>query len=268
MKEKEKRNTNGKRSWLQIIFGRTMIILLLLAVHFFLFFAVMMKLAAYVPYLVGGVTVMTAVMLIYILNTRDDPTLKLSWCFLVAVVPVFGMMMYVFVRMDLGHRIYRKIDKRAVEDSRKYVPDQKELLEDIRRQEPELYGMAHYLDCYSGLGICRAGEGEYYPLGEDMFRAVLTELEKAEKFIFLEYFIITEGEMWGKILDVLRRKAAAGVEVRVMYDGTCSVFDLPYDFPKKLEKMGIRCKVFSPLQPLSPPIIITGITEKYWSSTV
>lgn len=249
MKEKEKKNTNGKRSWLQIIFGRTMIILLLLAVHFFLFFAVMMKLAAYVPYLVGGVTVMTAVMLIYILNTRDDPTLKLSWCFLVAVVPVFGMMMYVFVRLDLGHRIYRKIDKRAVEDSQKYVPDQKELLEDIRRQEPELYGMAHYLDCYSGLGICRAGEGEYYPLGEDMFRAVLTELEKAEKFIFLEYFIITEGEMWGKILDVLRRKAAAGVEVRVMYDGTCSVFDLPYDFPKKLEKLGIRCKVFSPLQP-------------------
>lgn len=248
-KEQTFRQESRKRNWLQIVFGRTMIILVLLAIHFLLFFAVLMKLTAYLPYLMGGVTAMTAVMFIYILNTRDDPTLKLSWCVLVALAPVFGVMLYFFVRLDLGHRMYRNIDKRTVSDSRQYAPDQTEVLENIRLQEPELYGMARYLDRYSGLGICKAQEGAYYPVGERMLSAMLEELEKAEKFIFLEYFIISEGVMWDRMLEVLRSKAAQGVEVRVLYDGTCSVFNLPYDYPKTLESMGIHCKVFSPLQP-------------------
>lgn len=247
--EKRPAQEVGKRSILQIVFGRTMIILVLLAVHFFLFFALLMELTAYLPYWMGGVTVMTAVMLVYILNTRDNPSQKLSWCFLVAVAPVFGVMLYFFVKLDLGHRIYRKIDTRAAENSRSFVPDQAGILESIRRREPELYGTAYYLDRYSGLGICPAEGCRYFPVGEEMLEAMLSELEKAEKFIFLEYFIISEGKMWNSILEVLQRKAAQGVEVRVMYDGTCSVFNLPYNYPKKLESMGIRCKLFSPLRP-------------------
>ena len=82
-----------------------------------------------------------------------------------------------------------------------------------------------------------------------MFEAILQELEKAEKFIFLEYFILDQGEMWDAILQILERKAAAGVDVRVMYDGTCEFTLLPRDYPKELEKKGIRCQVFAPLEP-------------------
>lgn len=249
MKKRNVRN-NGKRSFLQIIFGRTVIILLLLAIHFLLFFASILKLAEYLPYLMGGMTAVTAVMLIYILNTKDNPSLKLSWCVVVAVFPLFGVTLYFFIKWDVGHRIYREIDRRAAEESRRFVPDQKPLLEEIRQQEPELYGMANYLDRHSGLGIAPGGETVYFPVGEAMLERMLQELEKAEKFILMEYFIITEGQMWGSVLDVLKRKAAQGVEIRVMFDGTCTVFNLPADYPKTLEKMGIRCKVFSPMRPL------------------
>ena len=74
-------------------------------------------------------------------------------------------------------------------------------------------------------------------------------LEKAEKYIFLEYFIIKEGAMWNKILDILSEKAKNGVEVRVLYDGTNAVFNLPYNYPKKLKKLNINCKMYSPLRP-------------------
>ena len=67
----------------------------------------------------------------------------------------------------------------------------------------------------------------YFPLGEDKLEAMLAELEKAEKYIFMEYFIVEEGYMWGRILDVLTRKAKEGVEVRVMYDGMCEMSTLP-----------------------------------------
>ena len=89
----------------------------------------------------------------------------------------------------------------------------------------------------------------YYPLGEDKFEAMLEELEKAEDFIFMEYFIIEEGYMWGRILDVLTRKAKDGVDIRVMYDGMCEMSTLPVNYWKLLEKEGVKAKAFSPIKP-------------------
>lgn len=88
-----------------------------------------------------------------------------------------------------------------------------------------------------------------FPQGEDKFAALLEELQKAEKFIFLEYFIIDEGYMWGSILKILADKAAQGVDVRVLYDGMLEISTLPWDYPRRLEKLGIRCKAFAPIQP-------------------
>ena len=62
-------------------------------------------------------------------------------------------------------------------------------------------------------------------MGEDKFASMIKELEKAEKFIFMEYFIVEEGIMWDTILEILKRKVNEGVEVRFMYDGMCA-FDL------------------------------------------
>jgi cardiolipin synthase len=87
----------------------------------------------------------------------------------------------------------------------------------------------------------------YFPLGENKFEAMLEELEKAKEYIFMEYFIIEEGYMWGRILDVLTRKAKEGVEIRVMYDGMCEMSTLPPDYWKLLEEQGIHARAFSPI---------------------
>ncbi len=245
----DNRKKHGKRGFHQIVFGRTMIILLLLAFHFLVFLAVIMYFTSALPYFLGSITAVSAVALIYILNTRENPSLKLSWCVLIALFPIFGISLYFFVKMDLGHRIYRKIDQRAMEETRKYVPDQTGIMEHIRNQEPELYPMAYYLNKYSGFGVCAAQEMRYFPVGEDMMPCLLEELEKAEHYIFLEFFIITEGQMWGSILQILQKKAKQGVEIRVMYDGTNTVNKLPHNYCRKLKKMGISCKIFSPMHP-------------------
>ena len=79
---------------------------------------------------------------------------------------------------------------------------------------------------------------------------MLRELEKAQHFIYLEYFIVNEGLMWGKVLEILARKARQGVDIKMMYDGTCELTTLPYDYPKRLEALGIQCKMFSPISPI------------------
>ncbi len=83
-----------------------------------------------------------------------------------------------------------------------------------------------------------------------MFEQLMEELKAAKHFIFMEYFIIDRGYMWDSILEVLRQKAEEGVEVRVMYDGMCCLMLLPYHYPQKLENMGIRCQMFSPIKPV------------------
>jgi cardiolipin synthase len=78
---------------------------------------------------------------------------------------------------------------------------------------------------------------------------MMKQLEQAEHFIFMEYFIVDEGVMWGKILELLAKKAAEGVEIRFLYDGTCEFSLLPHDYPKRLKKLGIHCKVVLPATP-------------------
>ncbi len=92
-------------------------------------------------------------------------------------------------------------------------------------------------------------EVEYFPLGENKWVEMLKQLEQAKDFIFLEYFIVDEGLMWGTVLDVLARKAKEGVEIRMLYDGTCEFSLLPHNYPKKLAELGIHCKVFAPFTP-------------------
>lgn len=88
----------------------------------------------------------------------------------------------------------------------------------------------------------------YYPLGEELFAAMASDLQKAEKFIFMEYFIIEGGLFWGSILEILKAKAASGVEVRVVYDDIGCMMTLPGNYGKQLKKFGIKCVPFARLR--------------------
>ena len=93
-------------------------------------------------------------------------------------------------------------------------------------------------------------EVTYFPVGEDKFAALMEALRAARKFIFMEYFIIEEGYMWGSILEVLVQKAAEGVDVRVMYDGMCEISLLPADYCKRLREKGIKARAYAPIKPV------------------
>ena len=239
----------SKRGLLRIIFGRTTSIFLLLSINFGIVFYVLFDLAKGLPLLFGSVEIFTAVMLIYLINTQDNPSIKLSWAFVISTVPLLGAVLYFFVRFDLGHRVNRKLLKRSIEASYPFLPEQQELMQSLKETDKSLCNLAHYLKNHGNFPIYQNSEVTYFPVGEDMFREMLLQLEQAEKFIFMEYFLVSEGIMWGKLLDVLKRKAAEGVEIRFLYDGMNAFTNLPYSYPKELENFGIRCKMFAPIRP-------------------
>ena len=240
----------GKRGLFSIIFSRTIVILVALLLQIALLFLLLSPVFEYVSVLMGGVAVLTIVMLLYILNTNSNPTVKLSWCIIIAALPLFGTILYFWLKFDIGSRVGQHLVRRSLDSSAACCPDRQAMLDQIRCEDRIFYNLAHYLHTNGGHTVYTNTKVTYFPLGEDKYREMLAQLEQAEKFIFMEYFTIGPSHMWDTILEVLARKANEGVEVRVMYDGTSAIACLPYGYPKELEKLGIRCKMFSPLLPL------------------
>ena len=112
------------------------------------------------------------------------------------------------------------------------------------------FNHARYLLSASGYPIYDDADAEYFPTGESCYAAMLEELQKAEHYIFIEFFIIATGKMWTPILELLREKAAAGVDVRVVYDDFGCITRLPMGYAKKLREMGIRAHAFNPYIPI------------------
>ena len=107
-----------------------------------------------------------------------------------------------------------------------------------------------YLDKFAGFPVYENTRTRYLSPGEEIYKALLCELEKAQSYIFLEFFIIEEGTMWNSILEILKRKVSEGVDVRIIYDDIGCFLRLPKDYPKTLRSYGIRCLVFNKFKPL------------------
>ena len=236
----------SKRNVLQVIFSRTMLIMVLIVLEFAYIVARVYALAEYIPILLGGEFIVVAVMMTIILNSKGNATVKMSWCFLVGVVPILGSVVYFVVRYDWGYRLIQKLISYTEIESRKNLPEQEELLAEVKEKDIQTYHIAQYLRKTSGSMVSSNNQVTYFSIGEDMFDKMIEELEAAQEYIFLEYFMIAHGEMWNKILKILVKKAEEGVDVRLLYDGTCSVYLLPYKYPKYIEEMGIKCRMFSP----------------------
>ena len=243
----------GKRGFLNLLFGRTAVVLILLIVQFMIIFSFFQWLEQYWGYYYLATTVIAICTGIYILNSPGDATGKLTWMVLIMAVPVFGAVLYLWVRLDVGHRMYHKRLSAIIERTRNMLNTEPETAEKLKLEHPDLHELGVYLDRFGGFPVYEGCHVKYFPSGEEKFEDLLTELEKAREFIFLEYFIVDEGYMWGRILEILRRKAAEGVEVRLLYDGTNAGYRLPYSYPAKLALLGIRCKVYA----LPRPVVST-----------
>ena len=193
--------------------------------------------------------VFTVLMFFHLFNSDMDATGKLTWMFLLAVIPIPASIFLWFTEKDVGHRTLKRMVQQRIDESRDLLHQDPEVLRDPEIESSGTDDLCRYLNRSGSFPLYANTETRFFPQGEDKFAALLEELQKAEKFIFLEYFIIDEGYMWGSILKILADKAAQGVDVRVLYDGMLEISTLPWDYPRRLEKLGIRCKAFAPIQP-------------------
>ena len=240
----------GQKGVIHAIFSRFGLVLILLLLQVGLLFSIFRWFGNLWPHYFGGSVVVTSAMVIYLLNSKMDNSAKITWMVVVAIAPVVGIPMFFYVKSNFGHNILRKRLLELEDQLRGWLPQSQKAMEQLKALEPGAASLAKYLyGRGGGFPVYQNTAMTYFPGGEAKFEELLRQLETAEEYIFVEYFIIDEGLMWGRILEILARKAAQGVDVRVMYDGTCEFSTLPRDYPRRLEALGIRCKVFAPVTP-------------------
>lgn len=239
----------GQRGLLHGIFSRLGIILLLLLAQIFVLFCMFWRFQKFLPHFFGGTTIFSVIMVLYLFNKEMNSGVKMTWLLLIMLVPVFGALLFCYTQTEIGHRAVKERLNRLLNETKNSIPQKESTIQKLCREDSGTAALSVYLNRTGCFPVYDNTAVTYFPLGEEKFAELLEQLKKAEHFIFMEYFIIDEGVMWGKILEILAQKAAEGVDVRVMYDGMCEFALLPLDYPKRLKALGIKCKMFAPVTP-------------------
>ena len=188
----------------------------------------------------------------YIIGKDDNSAYKIGWIVLIMALPLFGGLFYLFSGDKKPARRMRNRLHAQHEQYRGCLTKKEGLQElppEMREQCARAAETFRYVKNVSDFPAYTDTEVKYYPTGEEMFVDMMEDLKSAQHYIFLEYFIVSEGKMWESILEVLRQKAAEGVEVRMIYDDMGCVARLPGGYDSWLEKYGIKCMAFNPVIP-------------------
>ena len=185
---------------------------------------------------------------IAIVNRSMSPESKVTWL-IVTFVPVFGPLLYLM----FGERRLSKKELKQLQELNSiafHENNGRQLHLQLQETDKSAYGIINaLLHMDSNAEVYDHTDSQFFANGEEMWQQMLEDLKRAEKFIFLEYYIVDEGLMWDSILEVLEEKAAQGVEVKMLYDDIGCMVTLPGDYTVHLRSKGIDAHKFNKVIP-------------------
>ncbi len=190
-------------------------------------------------------SVIGIITVIFLTNRRGNPDHKISWIIFILLFPIFGISVYLLWG---GNSLMPHIRKKMRVCESHYLPyldDNKDIKERLVYNDIVHSRQAEYLVNESGYPLYDGTSSEYLPSGERFFERLLAECENARKYIYIEFFILAEGYMWDEIHKILKRKAAEGVEVKIIFDDFGSIKRQSRGFLEELQREGIKVAVFN-----------------------
>ena len=232
----------------RVIASRLIITFIAVIFQFFWIYQIANWLAPY-SFLINLILrVLAFLFVLYVASQRNESSYKILWLIIILTLPVFGTIMYIF----WGDKKTSKPLDNKLQNSRRAIffkPIQdKKIYEEIKKDDAHLAQNFAYIERKTGFPVYKNESTEYYSSGEQYYESIIKELEKAEKFIYIEYFIIAEGKFWNSMIEIMERKAKKGVDVRVIYDDFGSLMTLPTGYQYILMKKGIKCIQFNPIK--------------------
>lgn len=241
------------RKLFKVITSRLLWSVLLIGFEFFL----MVYLVFWAAYARGYYiyfAILSAFVTVFVLTRKESPSYKVVWIALASVFPTLGGVLYLlFGNKKIGHRAELRL-KNYINSHLTLSKDVEEMDETRKLlQKDGDVRLANYIYNMTGLPAYNNTSAVYFPTGEEFFSDMFSSLKKAQRYIFIEYFIIGLGEVWNKTLEILKCKVEEGVDVRLIYDDMGSINAVPIHYEKVLRSYGIKAKVFNPVKPHMNP---------------
>ncbi|MDR3312709.1 MAG: PLDc N-terminal domain-containing protein, partial [Spirochaetaceae bacterium] len=177
-------------SWVRVIFRRRLLVIILLTLQALFFGAIIGSSSLQYSSVSRALIPISFAVCLYILNKKEKPAYKLTWIMLILIVPIFGGIFYIVFTIQSSSRKLRRQTHKTDAALRPLflLPGDSlpRILEEYRDCAPQV----RYLQEFAGFPVYRRTRTAYFPSGEAFFERLLPELEKAKKYIFLEFFIL------------------------------------------------------------------------------
>lgn len=241
-----------KTSTTRIVIGRIVSIIPVIFLQGFIIFVLAKWLAPFATFFYTILSVLSTLFTLYLIAKKDEGAYKMLWLLVIFLAPLPGAFMYLFY----GNKRTGKQLEQRIKDVNITIPvqlnDDTELMKALETENKSVAQTFGYVKHMTGFPVLKNETAQYYPVGELLFEQMLTALKEAKRYVFLEYFIIQEGVLWGAMVDIMEQKVKEGVDIRVLYDDIGSFGTFSTKNRISLLKKGIKCEKFNPL------IIISG----------
>ncbi|MBR3692988.1 MAG: cardiolipin synthase [Erysipelotrichales bacterium] len=237
------------RKIVRLLTSKALIVTVLILLQVIALCISIMYLASYYAYLRSFLFILSLIIGIQVINHRGNPSYKIAWIIVIMAFPLFGGIFYVLFGNKKMPKKQVVQNLASIKQMARYLKRENGYIEELKAKDLDAYKLAYYLEEHSGFPLYTHCDTTYLSSGEMYFECLLSELKKAKKYIFMEYFIIEEGIFFTSILEVLHEKVSQGVEVYFIYDDAGCVGKIPPHYDHKLQQMGIHCLAFNPIEP-------------------
>lgn len=228
------------------IAGRVVAVIVPVAMQFLWYLLILKWLSKAAGLLSIVLTVLSFLFVLYINTKREESSYKTLWLIVILTFPVLGAVMYIiFGNNNTAKKLEKNITKARLHMDYE-LSDGEKCIGELEREDKRLAQSVKRISDATGFPMVKLDSAEYFSVGEEMFADMCKELEKAEKYIFAEYFILQNGKFLNTVVDIMAKKAAQGVDVRIMYDDLGSIATYSLADALKLGEKGIKCVPFNP----------------------
>ena len=228
-----------------VIPGRIITAGLLILFQIAVFVVVGLSISKWATAFYRAIQLFAVILSVVIISKRDNPSYKLTWIVFILLAPFVGGVLFFMWGNGKARPILRKRFAAQKRITRRHLRQNHSVVESLKEKDIYHSRQSQFLYYESGCPVYTDTSVEYLSPGEQFFPRMLEELRQAEKFIFIEYFIVAQGEMWKQIHDILKTKAALGVEVRVIFDDFGSISRQNRNFVEILRSEGIKVVSFN-----------------------
>lgn len=241
------------RKILKFLMSRLFLSVLLIALQLVLLFHLYNLVLSDHPFYSQILTWISILLCLWVIYHKQEPDYIIGWIMVIMLFPLYGAVFYIL----FGKKPLNIVGRKRTEDFIKNYTDgltnvpayPLSSVNALKNYDSDLFRQSRYISAVSYNHVWANTEVEYYADGTSFLKGFLEELKKAKSFIFIEFFLIGEGEMWSQILKILEEKKNEGVKIKILYDDFGSFGRIPGNYDKILKSKGFEAKAFNAIKP-------------------